>query len=349
MGGEGAEGGGATDRENHGRRLLKRGATPPLNPTTSITTTSTVDNPAAVGASGGQPPCPHPPHPTSPSPAQLRYDNTALKTGNAYQVIGAHLNGIQLKGPAEANGFNVDTSLIPLPCGGHVTPPAGGAQYHYHKPANCQDIQTPNAHGPLIGYAADGFSMYGYGDLTGMPVLDECHGHFGAIDESGEVTYHYHTSDEYNMDTDPVHKPYYMGCQGPSISRCNETLSDDFDDGANWCGAGCGESGRWRVGWHPTDLHSPTQDTTCACSRAPRRARWRSTSRGWRAGLRGWSRSRSTRFRGRVRCGDREGNGGGQRQDNGRTTGESDADGGDRASGSARRETNSNLRRLMCT
>ena len=34
-----------------------------------------------------------------------------LGSGNSYQVIGAHLNGVQLKGPAEANGFNVDTSL----------------------------------------------------------------------------------------------------------------------------------------------------------------------------------------------------------------------------------------------
>jgi hypothetical protein len=33
------------------------------------------------------------------------YDNSALKSGNGYQVIGAHLNGIQLKGPAEACAF----------------------------------------------------------------------------------------------------------------------------------------------------------------------------------------------------------------------------------------------------
>ena len=181
------------------------------------------------------------PDPTVNDGPKHMYDNSALKSGNGYQVIGAHLNGIQLKGPAEANGFNVDTSLIPLACGGHVTPPVGpGPAYHYHKAADCQDIQTPGAHGPLIGYAADGYAIYGYGDLTGMPVVDECHGHFGAIDDNGVVSYHYHASDEYNMDTDLVHKPYYMGCQGPSVSRCNETISDDYDDGANWCGAGCG-------------------------------------------------------------------------------------------------------------
>ena len=53
------------------------------------------------------------------------------------------MNGIQLKGPAEANGFNVDTSHIPLPCGGHVTPPVGpGPLYHYHKAADCEHIQV---------------------------------------------------------------------------------------------------------------------------------------------------------------------------------------------------------------
>ena len=53
------------------------------------------------------------------------------------------MNGIQLKGPAEANGFNVDTSHIPLPCGGHVTPPVGpGPLYHYHKAADCEPIQV---------------------------------------------------------------------------------------------------------------------------------------------------------------------------------------------------------------
>ena len=98
------------------------------------------------------------------------------------------MNGIQIKGPAEANGYNVDTSLIPLPCGGHVTPPVGpGPLYHYHKAADCVDIQEPGEHGPLIGYAADGFGIYGFGDYWGMPVLDECHGHFGVVPNSNHI------------------------------------------------------------------------------------------------------------------------------------------------------------------
>ena len=103
------------------------------------------------------------------------------------------MNGIQIKGPAEANGYNVDTSLIPLPCGGHVTPPVGtGPLYHYHKAADCETIQEPGEHGPLIGYASDGFGIYGFGDYWGMPVVDECHGHFGIVPETGVIFFYFH-------------------------------------------------------------------------------------------------------------------------------------------------------------
>ena len=53
------------------------------------------------------------------------------------------------------DGIDVDGSLIPLPCGGHISPPGDGLQYHYHKAADCEYIQEPGEHGPLIGYAAD--------------------------------------------------------------------------------------------------------------------------------------------------------------------------------------------------
>lgn len=108
-----------------------------------------------------------------------------------------------------------------------------------HRAADCTDIKTPGSHAPLQGYASDGFGIYGFGDYVGMPVLDECHGHFGPIDDNGTVVYHYHASAEYNMDGVP-HKPYYMGCQGPSKGMCNSTVNSDYDNGANWCGQGCG-------------------------------------------------------------------------------------------------------------
>merc|ERR1711988_861491 len=86
-----------------------------------------------------------------------------------------------------------------------------------------------------IGYAADGFGIYGY---DGSPA-DECHGHFGPVDSKGTIEYHYHTAGVYNLPNTP-HKPYYLGCLGPSKGRCNTTVNEDFDGGANWCGQGCG-------------------------------------------------------------------------------------------------------------
>jgi len=182
------------------------------------------------------------PDPTNSSKPIHMYNNTVLKTGNTYQVIGALLNGVQVKGPAEANGYNVDTSLIPLPCGGHVTPPVGpGPIYHLPQPPDCLDsFAQPGTHGPLLGYAADGFGIYGYGDFVGMPVLDECNGQFGPVPGShGEVVYHYHATAVTNVAGKP-HVPYFMGCLGPSKSKCNSTVSSDYDGGANWCGEGCG-------------------------------------------------------------------------------------------------------------
>ena len=182
------------------------------------------------------------PDPTDVAKPLHMYNNSVLKTGNTYQVIGVLLNGVQLKGPAEANGFNVDTSLIPLPCGGHVTPPVGpGPVYHHHKAPDCLDgISQPGTHGPLLGYAADGFGIYGFGDFTGTPVLDQCNGQFGPVPGSnGEVVYHYHAMGVTNEAGKP-HRPYFMGCLGPSKGRCNSTVSPEYDGGANWCGQGCG-------------------------------------------------------------------------------------------------------------
>ena len=39
----------------------------------------------------------------------------------------------------------------------------------------------------------DGFGVYAYQDVDGAaPVVDECGGHFGPVDETGKVLYHYH-------------------------------------------------------------------------------------------------------------------------------------------------------------
>ena len=99
-------------------------------------------------------------------------------------------------------------------CNGH--PQSAGA-YHYHNvpitnqanclPTSAQDVA--GQHSPVVGYAADGFPIYGNLGENGVPLsnadLDICHGHTHAITFNGKtvVMYHYHATHAY---------PYTVGC-----------------------------------------------------------------------------------------------------------------------------------------
>lgn len=96
-------------------------------------------------------------------------------------------------------------------CHGH--PNSSGA-YHYHNltdqsclPASAQDVA--GQHSPVVGYAADGFPIYGNLGQDGVPLsdadLDICHGHTHAITFNGKtvVMYHYHATHAF---------PYVVGC-----------------------------------------------------------------------------------------------------------------------------------------
>ena len=80
-----------------------------------------------------------------------------------------------------------------------MTPPVGaGPLYHYHKASFClmENGTASGSHSAMVGWMNDGFAMYGFHDIGGAaPVLDECNGHFGCIDDScNTVTYHYHSN-----------------------------------------------------------------------------------------------------------------------------------------------------------
>ena len=90
-------------------------------------------------------------------------------------------------------------------CQGH---PERGGIYHYHSLTTCQDDHA-GGHSPLMGYAFDGFGLYGrhgeWGDVLTNADLDACHGHTHAVEWDGQVLelYHYHATWEY---------PYTLGC-----------------------------------------------------------------------------------------------------------------------------------------
>ena len=171
------------------------------------------------------------------------------------------INGIGIQGPNDAGDVSIDEAGFILACGGHVTPPLGNKTdhhpkphrdprpppppapggpplYHFHKSPEClspfknasigvEHGAKPFIHAKLIGWAIDGFGVYAYQDIDGAaPVVDECGGHFGPVDESGEVEYHYHSRQIV---------PYHLACQGPSLGKCAETQK-----GTNYCHPGCG-------------------------------------------------------------------------------------------------------------
>lgn len=86
--------------------------------------------------------------------------------------------------------------------------PEMDGEYHYHSLTSC--IADPGSgHSARLGYARDGFGIYGErgenGEVLTDADLDECHGHTHAIDWDGATVtmYHYHATREY---------PYTLGC-----------------------------------------------------------------------------------------------------------------------------------------
>ena len=90
-------------------------------------------------------------------------------------------------------------------CQGH---PQIEGQYHYHSLSECID-DAGEGHSARVGYAMDGFGLYGVRGEDGAPLtntdLDECHGHTHEIEWDGQMVtmYHYHATYEY---------PYTVGC-----------------------------------------------------------------------------------------------------------------------------------------
>jgi len=184
-----------------------------------------------------------------------------------FQTIGLHVIGQQIKGPTEAEGFNVDRAgLNTLICGGHVTPPVqNGPLYHYHKLSTCLSYESDdNSHAPLIGYANDGFGIYGINDYNhATPIVDECNGHFGYVPctfedyitskcsfaQQTKIAYHYHAVNFNYTEDKTTFYAYYIGCQGPSKLKCNQTFIND--NLSIWCSPGCG----YEICIQPTTSH----------------------------------------------------------------------------------------------
>ncbi len=151
--------------------------------------------------------------PTSYNPNRILRQNYAFRiplapkfaekpTPLPFGPIGVAINGIPFYNPYNREGRDAvmgPNAEIFDSCCGH---PDQLGRYHYHKFPVC--IRSPFAspagtHSSLIGWAFDGFAIYGPNGENGQPPtdLDECNGHVDAA-----RGYHYHVTAKF---------PYVLG------------------------------------------------------------------------------------------------------------------------------------------
>ena len=129
-------------------------------------------------------------------------------------MIGFALSGAAIYNALDAAGRDAAAHEVQDHCGGH---PQMQGQYHYHSLSACvaDSAGASGHHSDLIGYALDGYGIYGEYGEDGKKLsnadLDACHGHTHAIMWDGVVTtmYHYHATQEY---------PYLVSCLHGKVS-----------------------------------------------------------------------------------------------------------------------------------
>ncbi len=134
-------------------------------------------------------------------------------------AIGMALNGVVFFNPFEMGGMNAVEGYSEVwldSCCGH---PQQTGIYHYHKYPSCVKSPFPDdgkQHSPVIGFAWDGYPMYGpyegagemARDLKGDTALDVCNGHTDAV-----RGYHYHVT--------PGRFPYIIGGYAGVVEAAN--------------------------------------------------------------------------------------------------------------------------------
>ncbi len=136
----------------------------------------------------------------------------AKPTKTPFGPIGVALNGIPFYNQYNAEGQDAVQVEKFDSCSGHPDPMG---RYHYHKYSVCIKSSfkdEPGKHSPLIGYAFDGFAIYGPNGEGEPPTdLDECNGH-----SDKERGYHYHVT---------AKAPYILGAYKGVVEEKNFSRS----------------------------------------------------------------------------------------------------------------------------
>jgi hypothetical protein len=120
--------------------------------------------------------------------------------------VGIMLSGVLVFSAFDAEGRDAVAHEVQDNCDGH---PQRTGFYHYHSLSDCIQDTSTSGHSALVGYAFDGYGIYGYYGEDGAEVtnadLDVCHGHTHVIEWNGQMVemYHYHATHEF---------PYTVGC-----------------------------------------------------------------------------------------------------------------------------------------
>jgi hypothetical protein len=129
-------------------------------------------------------------------------------------AVGILLTGVALFSALDAPGRDAVAHETQDRCQGH---PQMSGVYHYHNVTRClTDTRDASGHSQLVGYALDGFGIFGEHGEGGKRLqssdLDACHGHTHAIMWDGKQVemFHYHATLDF---------PYTVGCMRGAINR----------------------------------------------------------------------------------------------------------------------------------
>lgn len=145
--------------------------------------------------------------------------------------VAVSLNGVAYYNPYDAGGVDAPSTICFDDYNGH---PSLDGRYHYHQAPGWSYGDGDTGHSGIVGYAIDGYPIYGpwedtgvfAKDLSGSMALDACNGH---TDE--QHGYHYHSI---SFDLDPTGFPWVQGCwHGDPI------VSNTEQGGGGGGGGGC--------------------------------------------------------------------------------------------------------------
>lgn len=140
---------------------------------------------------------------TLPAMPKVASEPTCIPMG----MVGFSLTGVSIFNAVDALGRDAPAHEIQDKCDGH---PERTGEYHYHSYSPCLGDTRSGPHGTsdLLGYALDGFGIYGMyenGKKLTTADLDACHGRTSKVMWNGKAQkiYHYVFTEDY---------PYTIGC-----------------------------------------------------------------------------------------------------------------------------------------